>query len=56
MNVRDEDATPESVVKTMTEEERQKVVQMRSDPDLYRKMVDSICPTVFGISKLRMTF
>ncbi|EDQ89507.1 uncharacterized protein MONBRDRAFT_25214 [Monosiga brevicollis MX1] len=48
VNIRDEHATIQSIVAEFTEEERQKVLQMKEDPDLYRKMVDSICPSVFG--------
>ena len=52
-NVRDEDATTESVVAEMTEEERQEILDMKSDPHLYKKLCDSIAPTVFGHDEVK---
>ena len=48
VNIRDEGATTESVIAEMTEQERQKILEMKRDPELYKKMTDSIAPTVFG--------
>lgn len=48
VNVRDEDATTESVLRDYSEAERNKILAMRHDPDLYRKITESIAPTVYG--------
>ncbi|EGD72447.1 DNA replication licensing factor MCM6 [Salpingoeca rosetta] len=53
VNIRDEGATTESVIAEMTEQERQKILQMKEDPDLYRKMTESIAPTVFGHDEVK---
>eukprot|EP01147_Barroeca_monosierra_P008323 gene8323-869_t len=53
VNIRDEGASTESVIAEMTEEERKKILFMKEDPDLYRKMTESIAPTVFGHDEVK---
>eukprot|EP00043_Microstomoeca_roanoka_P015155 m.151343 g.151343 ORF g.151343 m.151343 type:complete len:812 (-) comp16197_c1_seq2:633-3068(-) len=53
VNIRDEGATTESVIAEMTEQERQKILQMKDDPELYKKMSESIAPTVFGHDEVK---
>ncbi|KAG8067561.1 hypothetical protein GUJ93_ZPchr0005g15905 [Zizania palustris] len=36
-----------------TEEEEDEVVRMRNTPDFFNKIVDSICPTVFGHQEIK---
>ncbi|XP_078429129.1 minichromosome maintenance (MCM2/3/5) family protein [Wolffia australiana] len=36
-----------------TQEEENEVLQMRNTPDFFNKMVDSICPTVFGHQEIK---
>ena len=35
------------------EEEEDEVVRMRNTPDFFNKIVDSICPTVFGHQEIK---
>lgn len=42
-----------SVLQEFTEEQRAKILAMRHDPDLYRKLTDSIAPTVFGHDEVK---
>ena len=53
VNVRDEDATTESVLSEFTEEERNKILAMKHDPDLYSKITESIAPTVYGHKEVK---
>ncbi|PKA59065.1 Protein PROLIFERA [Apostasia shenzhenica] len=36
-----------------TQEEKEDVMQMRNTPDFFNKIVDSICPTVFGHQEIK---
>lgn len=48
VNVRDEDVTSESVIAELSEDERKMILEMKDDPQLYDKLIRSICPTVWG--------
>ena len=37
----------------LQEEEEDEVVRMRNTPDFFNKIVDSICPTVFGHQEIK---
>ena len=53
MNVRDEDATTDSVIAEMTEAERKKIIEMKDDPRLYQQMSASIAPAVWGHEEIK---
>jgi DNA replication licensing factor MCM6 len=53
INIRDEEATPEKVVAELTEEEREELIKMKDDPDIYDKIARSIAPTVFGHEEIK---
>lgn len=53
INVRDEEATPESVVDELTDAEREELIAMKDDPKVYDKLASSICPTVFGHDEIK---
>lgn len=53
VNVRDDEATMQSVLNEFTQEQRNKILSMRHDPELYRKLTDSITPTVFGHEEVK---
>jgi DNA replicative helicase MCM subunit Mcm2 (Cdc46/Mcm family) len=37
----------------LQEQEEDEVVKMRNTPDLFNKIVDSICPTIFGHQEIK---
>lgn len=53
INIRDEEATPEKVVAELTEEEREELIRMKDDPEIYDKIARSIAPTVFGHEEIK---
>jgi len=53
VNVRDEEATPESVVAELTESEREELIAMKDDPKIYDKIANSIAPTVHGHEEIK---
>ena len=71
--MRDENATSESVIEELLEDDRavgffcrnyvhsfkslvQMILAMKDDPQLYDKIVRSICPTVWGMLRLQQSF
>jgi len=53
INVRDEEATPETVVGELSEAEREELIAMKDDPKIYDKIAASIAPTVFGHEEIK---
>eukprot|EP00038_Savillea_parva_P001926 m.108550 g.108550 ORF g.108550 m.108550 type:complete len:738 (+) comp10660_c1_seq6:25-2238(+) len=53
INVRDEEATSESVVAELTESQRKELVEMKDDPKVYEKLAQSIAPTIFGHEEIK---
>jgi len=53
VNVREENATPESVVAELTEAEREELISMKDDPKIYDKIASSIAPSVFGHEEIK---
>ena len=53
VNIREEDATPESVVGELTEAEREELIAMKDDPKIYDKLASSIAPSVFGHEEIK---
>lgn len=43
----------EIVMESFSKEERQEILSMRSTPNLYQKMVDSIAPTIYGHDEIK---
>ncbi|AQK84795.1 DNA replication licensing factor MCM6 [Zea mays] len=53
-DIRDRDTDgDDSGRQKFTEEEEDEVVRMRNTPDFFNKIVDSICPTVFGHQEIK---
>lgn len=53
INIREEDATPEKVVAELTEAEREELIAMKDDPQVYDKIAMSLAPTVFGHKEIK---
>jgi DNA replication licensing factor MCM6 len=54
VDIRDRDIDgDDSERQKFTEEEEDEVVRMRNVPDFFNKIVDSICPTVFGHQEIK---
>ncbi|GJN35724.1 hypothetical protein PR202_gb24527 [Eleusine coracana subsp. coracana] len=54
VDIRDRDTDgDDSEGQKFTEEEEDEVVRMRNTPDFFNKIVDSICPTVFGHQEIK---
>uniref|UniRef100_M8BM25 DNA replication licensing factor MCM6 n=1 Tax=Aegilops tauschii TaxID=37682 RepID=M8BM25_AEGTA len=54
VDIRDRDIDGDgSERQKFTEEEEDEVVRMRNTPDFFNKIVDSICPTVFGHQEIK---
>ncbi|KAK8456847.1 hypothetical protein SEVIR_3G084700v4 [Setaria viridis] len=54
VDIRDRDTDgDDSERQKFTEEEEDEVVRMRNTPDFFNKIVDSICPTVFGHQEIK---
>ena len=51
INIRDDDE--KEILENMTEAEKQEILQIKSEPNLYHRMAKSICPMVFGNEEIK---
>lgn len=50
---RNNELTTDEAIKQMSEFERAEIAQMRNTPQLYSRMVESVCPSVFGHQEVK---
>eukprot|EP01135_Chromosphaera_perkinsii_P005821 Nk52_evm10s367 gene=Nk52_evmTU10s367 len=52
-NIREESASADEVLNSFTPYEREEIVNMKDDPELYEHMVQSIAPTIYGHDEIK---
>eukprot|EP00126_Sphaerothecum_destruens_P004360 Sdes_comp18139_c0_seq1m7613 len=52
-NIRKEHMTAEEVINEFTPYEREEILRMQNDPQLYEHMVRSVAPTIYGHSEIK---
>lgn len=51
INIRDDDER--EILENMTEAEKQEILQIKAEPNLYHRMAKSLCPMVFGNDEIK---